>query len=185
MASARSTSSAADSRARTSVPPAKARASKAIAPGSGLRCCDSSRKSDPVGLSLRTYLLSACEGLTQCSLEWKPRATPSGRSWWVLGLSGQITKETARGSWLTPRSCMRNVRSDRWRHNLEEAVGRFRYPTPQAQDAKHAAPTEWEKIHRLQSHLHNVVGGIVNPTWVEWLMNYPPGWTDLDASETP
>jgi len=27
--------------------------------------------------------------------------------------------------------------------------------------------------------------GSLNPTWVEWLMGYPTGWTDLDASETP
>ena len=29
------------------------------------------------------------------------------------------------------------------------------------------------------------IGGQLNPTWVEWLMGYPPGWTDLSASETP
>lgn len=28
-------------------------------------------------------------------------------------------------------------------------------------------------------------GGQLNPTWVEWLMGFPTGWTDLDASETP
>jgi hypothetical protein len=27
--------------------------------------------------------------------------------------------------------------------------------------------------------------GQLNPTWVEWLMGFPLGWTDLDASETP
>ena len=27
-------------------------------------------------------------------------------------------------------------------------------------------------------------GGRLNPTWVEWLMGYPPAWTALDASET-
>lgn len=27
-------------------------------------------------------------------------------------------------------------------------------------------------------------GGKLNPTWVEWLMGFPLGWTDLDASET-
>ncbi len=25
------------------------------------------------------------------------------------------------------------------------------------------------------------VGGQLNPTWVEWLMGFPTGWTDLDA----
>ena len=27
-------------------------------------------------------------------------------------------------------------------------------------------------------------GGKLNPTWVEWLMGFPPGWTDLEDSET-
>lgn len=29
------------------------------------------------------------------------------------------------------------------------------------------------------------VGGALNPQWVEWLMGFPVGWTDLEASETP
>jgi len=28
-------------------------------------------------------------------------------------------------------------------------------------------------------------GGKLNPTWVEWLMGFPTGWTDLEDSETP
>jgi len=27
--------------------------------------------------------------------------------------------------------------------------------------------------------------GALNPNWVDWLMGYPTGWTDLGASETP
>ena len=37
----------------------------------------------------------------------------------------------------------------------------------------------------LQSHGVNVVSGSLNPTWVEWLMGYPAGWTDCEDSETP
>lgn len=33
--------------------------------------------------------------------------------------------------------------------------------------------------------LRTDVAGQLNPTWVEWLMGFPPGWTDLNASETP
>ena len=29
------------------------------------------------------------------------------------------------------------------------------------------------------------ISGSLNPTWVEWLMGYPLGWTALDASATP
>lgn len=28
-------------------------------------------------------------------------------------------------------------------------------------------------------------GGYLNPLWVEWLMGYPIGWTELNPSETP
>jgi hypothetical protein len=27
--------------------------------------------------------------------------------------------------------------------------------------------------------LHDQIGGSLNPTWVEWLMGFPIGWTDL------
>ena len=29
------------------------------------------------------------------------------------------------------------------------------------------------------------IGGRLNPEWVEWLMGFPAGWTDLEASATP
>ena len=28
-------------------------------------------------------------------------------------------------------------------------------------------------------------GGSLNPNWVEWLMGYPIGWTDLEGLGTP
>ena len=33
--------------------------------------------------------------------------------------------------------------------------------------------------------LATVAGGALNPNWVEWLMGYPIGWTDLKDSATP
>ena len=44
----------------------------------------------------------------------------------------------------------------------------------------------WPTANRwdgLQSHGVNAVGGSLNPTWVELLMGFPPGWTDLDGAE--
>ena len=29
------------------------------------------------------------------------------------------------------------------------------------------------------------IGGQLNPMWVEWLMGFPLGWTDLEDSGTP
>lgn len=66
------------------------------------------------------------------------------------------------------------------------------YPTPQA--------TSWgctgarKKLKRLEADgeiteserraMSAGNGGKLNPTWVEWLMGFPIGWTDCDASET-
>lgn len=49
------------------------------------------------------------------------------------------------------------------------------YPTPTAQDFKRRGPNS------KQQGLSNSVpiGGQLNPTWVEWLMGYPLGWTEL------
>ena len=60
------------------------------------------------------------------------------------------------------------------------------YPTPMATQ-RGDCPAE---RRRHSPCLESVVamqepnGGKLNPTWVEWLMGFPLGWTDLDASET-
>jgi hypothetical protein len=51
------------------------------------------------------------------------------------------------------------------------------WPTPTVQDAKNnGAPSQME---RNTKPLNAEVGGSLNPTWVEWLMGWPLGWTDL------
>ena len=60
------------------------------------------------------------------------------------------------------------------------------YPTPRAQSATGAshAPNRQGGAD-LQTVVSDSVGsGQLNPTWVEWLMGFPIGWTDLNASET-
>jgi hypothetical protein len=191
--SVRSISSAAASPAKTSVAPEKARASKVAGPVSGRNITGSSEKSDPVGSLLRTCLLSDIEARTGYCPTWKQQATPSGRSWWVLSMPGRTIGGNGPGLWPTPtrnsggRTLTNGMnishgKGMRWGIQLEQCVRL--YPTSQAQDSKHGAPTAWERIHRKQSHLHSVVNGRLNPTWVEWLMGFPLGWTDLDASET-
>ena len=97
---------------------------------------------------------------------------------------GYITKET----WPTPRCQMTRevkIRADMekgHRGNLEEIVAlREKFPTPTAHMAKETnAPSE---ALRNEPSMASRVGGKLNPTWVEWLMGWPLGWTDLKPLE--
>ena len=72
--------------------------------------------------------------------------------------------------------------------SLDQAVQLF--PTPRACDGDkgirtpEGAAKERERRKKGQD-LPTVVGGSLNPQWVEWLMGYPLGWTDLGGSATP
>lgn len=102
------TSSPEGSRAKTFQSPEKAPESMAGPEAVyGERCSDSLGKSDRLGCSLRTSLLSALGGGTECSGTWKRSATPAGRSWWVLAISERRTDATACGLWPTADTVMR------------------------------------------------------------------------------
>jgi hypothetical protein len=57
------------------------------------------------------------------------------------------------------------------------------FPTPTVQDASNNGGPSQHQRNSLP--LNAVAGGSLNPTWVEWLMGFPLGWTALDASATP
>ena len=60
------------------------------------------------------------------------------------------------------------------------------WPTPCGRDWKSGkGKTQAERGRTAGPSLPETVGGTLNPTWVEWLMGFPTGHTDLDASETP
>lgn len=50
--------------------------------------------------------------------------------------------------------------------------------TPQARDFRTGSTARWENPERSRN-LNDQIGGKLNPTWVEWLMGWPLGWTDL------
>lgn len=56
-----------------------------------------------------------------------------------------------------------------------------RFPTPTVNDSKNNNPPS--QALRNTPPLNVVVGGNMNPTWVEWLMGWPLGWTDLRPLE--
>src|SRR5262245_54541484 len=61
---------------------------------------------------------------------------------------------------------------------LIEAVSARMWPTPTASDGMGGPGSSGRDGG---DNLRTAVNGALNPTWVEILMGFPPGWTDLDA----
>jgi DNA (cytosine-5)-methyltransferase 1 len=63
-----------------------------------------------------------------------------------------------------------------------------KWPTPRAAQGEARNHTvyarEYGKPQNLENRIAQVepsaIGGKLNPTWVEWLMGFPTGWTDLE-----
>ena len=95
--------------------------------------------------------------------------------------------------WPTPRAneykdVLRSVppsrQKDPGKCNLTQAVAMDQMlATPCARDYRTGQRKRYENKARA-NNLNDQIGGQLNPTWVEWLMGFPPGWTDLNASET-
>ena len=78
--------------------------------------------------------------------------------------------------------------------NLETVVGRTMWPTPAAHEGRLGYQRRDTGKKGTQKSLstevidnaggRNAVTGQLNPTWVEWLMGWPLGWTDLKPLET-
>lgn len=95
--------------------------------------------------------------------------------------------------WPTPRAneykdALQSVppsrQKDPGKCNLTQAVAMDQMlATPCARDYRTGQRKRYENKARA-NNLNDQIGGQLNPTWVEWLMGFPIGWTDLNASET-
>jgi hypothetical protein len=63
--------------------------------------------------------------------------------------------------------------------------GRRRRPAVWGEDPENWEDSCQEFLEREVPPLLRTSGGALNPAWVEWLMGFPQGWTDLGASGTP
>jgi site-specific DNA-cytosine methylase len=73
---------------------------------------------------------------------------------------------------------------DRDKDLLHVRIARM-WPTPTTQDAANdGGPSQFERNSlplnaAVKTTTSPPAGGSLNPTWVEWLMGFPLGWTDL------
>jgi hypothetical protein len=74
----------------------------------------------------------------------------------------------------------------RWGGTLIEAISATTWPTPAARDYRHPNAKSYAERGggKKGEQLPNAVGGPLNPTWVEWLMGWPLGWTAFERLGT-
>jgi hypothetical protein len=174
-----------DSPAKIFPPLEKAQAFTANAQAFGLKCSASSEDPDPLFASLKTLLHSESGGAMWSSKGWKKRATPLGRLWWALDLP-ELPIGAAESGWLpTPTATDSKERAYQVANGIryQTLVGYARdwIPTPVASDTG-------SRKHRYSQGglaLSGWAGGQLNPFWVEWVMGFPIGHTELKPSEIP
>lgn len=121
--------------------------------------------------------------------------TPVARDWKDTGAPSEMQRKSPslaarahKNMWPTPRTSDTNGPG---RHGtgglgLRTAVAEAEltkdglYTTPCADDTGHRKG----KYAQGGTPLSAQAGGQLNPTWVEWLMGFPLGWTDLEPSGT-
>lgn len=130
----------------------------------GLSFCGWSESLNRVGLSVKTYLASCVSRRTQFAPTWSVKGTALGYGIIKLLLSAHRTGESVCFLWRTPDAhCDRGFRC---RETFERRRERG-MPMQLNDQVAHIAQTPIE-------------GGSLNPEWVEWLMGFPAGWTEVN-----
>ena len=167
---------------------------------SGRKCCELYRKSGPLGSLVRTLLVSSAWRSTRCYLTWKASATPARRLLFRLvpstprteGIDAQLlptpTVNDAINSSLPPSQIVRASL-------VGKTMKALLFPTATTGAGLCGGSANYQRLKDLEAgraitseerrSMAAGNGGQLNPTWVEWLMGFPLGWTDLSASETP
>ena len=165
---------------------------------SGRRCSGLSESCARIASSVRMYLESSRLPPGKWSRIWNAQAITSSCSILKLRLSelgtgGQGCSSPASQMWPTPRAneykdTLQSVPPSRLKDpgkcNLTQAIAmELMFATPCARDYRTGQRKRYDNPGRA-NNLNDQIGGQLNPTWCEWLMGFPIGWTDLNASET-
>lgn len=174
---------------------------------SGMKCFELLQKSNRLGLSqkmLAEYLLLNTGWYSRtCALTWKAQDTPYKRTLFRLVPRAHRTAATefgllhtptttgnqlapsmaSRSKYLlpTPTAHQQNTQYQQGGTNLQAYMNKM-LPTPKARDGKGVTQ---RSIHAPMDAMPNLIAkeygnnGRLNPRFVEWMMGYPTGWTEL------
>ena len=131
------------------------------APFSGGKCTESLANYDPDSRSWKTSQTSFIPELNKFAGRWPRSGMTRNGTLYPLPMWVRPTSAKDSGLW----------------------------PTPTVQDSENdAGPSQWKRnsyplnveVHRANGKTATTKTGKLNPTWVEWLMGFPTGWTDLE-----
>lgn len=161
-----------------------------LALASGVKCAAWFSRYDPATSSWRTSQRSLFEGWEPYLATWPVAGmTRNGRSFrrrplvprtYGDGCGLLPTPTASEGGYnqsLGPNAKIRPTLETMARKNL--------WPTPLKRDGRTFKGAQRSPNSLGSEPLVVQVGGTLNPTWVEWLMGYPAGWTALDPLATP
>jgi len=198
--------------ARTSAQQAKAQESTESAAECGRTWPESFARWDRDTASWKTPQCSLLAGLDEFSETWPQWGMMLNGECSVQSMPVLRTSETESGLWATPTASTggkepegktgrklvtqvamwptpRTTGLDGGSNSRKASKARGMWPTPTCHNARECdAPTE--ATLNTPTLTHQARGGDatqpkhLNPVWVEWLMGWPLGWTDLKQSET-
>ena len=123
---------------------------------------------------------------------------PTSASWKAKGgINFKLSNPEIRAKWMIPTptardgSGVRGKAAQERKGNPIDTVPIYvqKFPTPQSNDAKNAVVRHRTKSLQVMlggtiaTENPELIGGQLNPTWVEWLMGWPLGWTELKPLE--
>lgn len=152
--------------ARTSASQAKAPASTATDPGSGWKWAASFAKWTPSSSTWRTRQCSLVEDSTEFLETWPA---------WGLMLDGECLEHT------TPALAMSEKGCGFWPTPTRRDSRTLKGSQPPKRAPTSGLPLVWTIALTLTPEKRSA--GRLNPEWVEWLMGWPMGWTDLRPLE--
>jgi hypothetical protein len=174
------------SHAKTSLPQEKEQGSRESEAECGEKWRGSFTRYDPDSFSWKTHQCSLLEDLDKFSETWPKWGLMRNGECWEQQMSELRTSETESGLLPTP-----NARD--WKDGKTAGKRKspglgvvVHWPTPRTPSGgpDNSANKLRPSGHQGTTNLQGAVGGKLNPMWVEWLMGWPLGWTDLKPLET-
>ncbi len=176
--------------------PEKARESEPNDLDYGLKWQESFAKYDRNSSLWKTPQCSLLGGLEEFSETWPKWGMMQDGECLALTIRVPHTNGTGYGYWPTPDTCAGGTGPSQAKRNqprLQDAVKMWATPTKRDWKEQTLSPSlavmhlDKERSKQLPRQMSlespELHGGKLNPVWVEWLMGWPLGWTDLNPLE--